>query len=108
MSNSQFFDICGYKKGWKTNFFLPPLLLLLLDPGSGIRDPGPGMDKTNDPGSGINIYGSATLAIKRPMFCQLVGKQCPSACDTLMKEYARVPPWVFLSPSFLQCRWAFV
>jgi hypothetical protein len=28
------------KKGLTTNFFLPSLLLLFLDPGSGIRDPG--------------------------------------------------------------------
>jgi hypothetical protein len=26
-----------------------------LDPGSGIRDPGSGMGKNQDPGSGINI-----------------------------------------------------
>jgi hypothetical protein len=29
--------------------------LLFLDPGSEIRDPGSGMSKNQDPGSGINI-----------------------------------------------------
>ncbi len=38
-----------------TNFFHPSLLLLFLDPGSGIRDPGSKMGKNQDPGSGINI-----------------------------------------------------
>jgi hypothetical protein len=38
-----------------TNFFHLSLLLLFLDPGSGIRDPGSGMGKNQDPGSGINI-----------------------------------------------------
>jgi hypothetical protein len=38
-----------------TNFFHPSLLLLFLDPGSEIRDPGSGVGKNQDPGSGINI-----------------------------------------------------
>ncbi len=38
-----------------TNFFHPSLLLLFLDPGSGIRDPGSAMGKNQDPGSEINI-----------------------------------------------------
>jgi hypothetical protein len=38
----------GTKKGLTTNFFYPSLLLLFLDPGSG-------MCKNQDPGSGINI-----------------------------------------------------
>ncbi len=37
------------------NFFHPSLLLLFLDPGSEIRDPGSGMGENQDPGSGINI-----------------------------------------------------
>jgi hypothetical protein len=36
-------------------FFHLSLLLLFLDPGSEIRDPGSGMGKNQDPGSGINI-----------------------------------------------------
>jgi hypothetical protein len=36
-------------------FFHLSLLLLFLHPGSGIRDPGSGMGKNQDPGSGINI-----------------------------------------------------
>ncbi len=36
-------------------FFHPSLLLLFLDPGSEIRDPGSGMGKNQDPGSGTNI-----------------------------------------------------
>jgi hypothetical protein len=52
-----------------TNFF-SPLLLLFLDPGSGIRDPGSGIRdpgwvkiRIRDPGSGIRDKhpGSATL-----------------------------------------------
>jgi hypothetical protein len=31
--------------------------------GSGIRDPGSGMNKYSDPGSGIKHPGSATLAV---------------------------------------------
>jgi hypothetical protein len=48
-----------------TNFFHPSLLLLFLDPGSGIRDPGSGMGKNQNPGSGIwdKHPGSATLHI---------------------------------------------
>jgi hypothetical protein len=41
-----------------TIFFYPSLLLLFLDPGSGMaknQDPGSGMAKNQDPGSGINI-----------------------------------------------------
>jgi hypothetical protein len=36
-------------------FFHPSLFYLFLDPGSEIRDPGSGMGKNQDPGSGINI-----------------------------------------------------
>jgi hypothetical protein len=36
-------------------FFHLSLLLLFLDPRSEIRDPGSGMGKNQDPGSGINI-----------------------------------------------------
>jgi hypothetical protein len=36
-------------------FFPLPLLVLLLDTGSVIRDPESGRDKNQDPGSGINI-----------------------------------------------------
>jgi hypothetical protein len=39
----------------KKKFFHLSLLLLFLDPGSGIRDPRSGMGKNQDPGSGINI-----------------------------------------------------
>ena len=42
------------KKGMTTNFFHPSLLLLFLDPGSGMgknQDPGSGMGKNQDPGS---------------------------------------------------------
>ncbi len=38
-----------------TNFFHPSLLFLFLDPESEIRDPGSGMGKNQDLGSGINI-----------------------------------------------------
>jgi hypothetical protein len=38
-----------------TNFFHLSLLLLFLDPGSEIRDPGSVMGKNRDPGSGIKL-----------------------------------------------------
>jgi hypothetical protein len=41
--------------GGTTNLFSPPLLFPFLDPGCDIRDPRSGMDKNQDPGSGINI-----------------------------------------------------
>ncbi len=43
------------KKGWTTNFYFTPLLLLFLDRGPGIRIPGSGMYRNQDPGSGIDI-----------------------------------------------------
>ena len=43
------------KKGMTTIFFHSSLLLLFLDPGSEIGDPGSGMGKNQDPASGINI-----------------------------------------------------
>jgi hypothetical protein len=45
-----FVKFVATKKGITTNF-----LFLFWDPGSGIRDPGSGMGKNQDPGSGINI-----------------------------------------------------
>jgi hypothetical protein len=37
----QLFEICGYKERYDNKFFVyPSLLLLFLDPGSEIRDPG--------------------------------------------------------------------
>ncbi len=39
----------------KKFFFTPLFFYLFLDPGSEIRDPGSGMGKNQDPGSGINI-----------------------------------------------------
>jgi hypothetical protein len=41
------------KKGMTTNFCSPLSFVAVF--GSGIRDPGSGMDKNQDPGSGINI-----------------------------------------------------
>jgi hypothetical protein len=49
-----FLKFVATKKGKTT---IPPPLLLLLDPGFEIRDPGSGMDKNQDPGSGLNIPG---------------------------------------------------
>jgi hypothetical protein len=45
----------GNNSALKLAIISTPLLLLLLNPGSGseIRDPGTGMDKNQDPGSGI-------------------------------------------------------
>ena len=49
------------KKGMTTNFFSPLSFVAVF--GSGIRDPGSGMGKNQDPGSGIRDKhtGSATL-----------------------------------------------
>jgi hypothetical protein len=46
------------KKGMTKNFFHPSLLLLFLDPGSG-------MVKNQDPGSGINIPDLELLLERR-------------------------------------------
>ncbi len=54
-NNLQFCETYGYKKRHENNFFNLSLLLLFLDPGSEIRDPGSGMGKNQDPGSGMNI-----------------------------------------------------
>jgi hypothetical protein len=44
------------KKRYDNKFFFTPLFLLLfLDQGSEIQDPGSGLGKNQDPGSGINI-----------------------------------------------------
>ncbi len=51
--NFQFCEICGYKKSLTTNLFSPLSFFAIF--GSGIRDPGSGMGKNQDPGSGINI-----------------------------------------------------
>ena len=53
-----------------TNFFHLSLLLLFLDPGSGIRDPGSGMGKIQDPGSRIRdkYPRSATLVTDEQFF----------------------------------------
>jgi hypothetical protein len=48
LNHCSFCEICGYKKGMTPIFFHPSLLLLLLDPGSG-------MGKNQNPGYGINI-----------------------------------------------------
>ncbi len=54
----QFCEICGYIKNYDNNFFFTPLFCCcfwIRDLGSEIRDPGSGMGKNQDPGSGINI-----------------------------------------------------
>ncbi len=45
-------------------------MLLFLDPGSEIRDPGSGMGKNQDPGSGIKDKhpGSATLVVVHNLY----------------------------------------
>jgi hypothetical protein len=65
-----FLKFVATKKGVTTNFFYPSLLLLFLDPGFGIRDPGSGMGKNQDPGSGINIPD--------PQHCSLICMRIPS------------------------------
>jgi hypothetical protein len=54
----QFCKICGYKKWFDIkNFFTPVFCCCfwIRDSRSGIRDPGSGRGKNQDPGSGINI-----------------------------------------------------
>jgi hypothetical protein len=48
-----FMKFVATKKGLTTNFFSPLSFVAVF--GSGIRDPGSGMGKNQDPGSGINI-----------------------------------------------------
>jgi hypothetical protein len=48
-----FNKICGYKKRYDNTFFSPLSFVAVF--GSEIRDPGSGMGKNQDPGSGINI-----------------------------------------------------
>ncbi len=68
-------------------FFHLSLLLLFLDPGSGIRDPGSGMGKNQDPGSGIRDPGY-TSPIRntgsRPHGLWRPGKRAPNS--TLMTK----------------------
>ncbi len=47
------------KIGRTTNFFSSLSLLLFLDPGSEIRDPGSGMDKNQDPRLSSRIHNTA-------------------------------------------------
>jgi hypothetical protein len=51
--NLQFCEIYCYKKRYDNYFFSPLSLVAVF--GSGIRDPGSGMGKNQDPGSRINI-----------------------------------------------------
>jgi hypothetical protein len=48
-----FVKFVATKKGLTKIFFSPLSFVVVF--GSGIRDPGSGMDKNQDPGSGINI-----------------------------------------------------
>jgi hypothetical protein len=49
-----------------TNFFSPLSFVAVF--GSGIRDPGSGMGKNQDPGSGINIPDPQHWVSKNPSF----------------------------------------
>jgi hypothetical protein len=76
------------KKGLTTNFFSPLSFIAVF--GSGIRDPGSGMGKNQDPGSGINIpdpqhWCYLPLPTGRPLF--LAGTE------------ARSSPFLFLPTS---------
>jgi hypothetical protein len=48
-----FVKFVATKKGMTTNFFSPLSFVAVF--GSGIRDPGSGMGKNQDPGFGLNI-----------------------------------------------------
>ncbi len=54
-----------------TNFFSPLSFVAFLDPGSEIRDPGSGMGKNQDPGSGINIPDPQHCEHPRKFFQEL-------------------------------------
>ncbi len=57
LKNVQFCEIFGYVKSYDNKFFFTPLFCCcfwIRDPRSGILDPGSGMGKIQDPGSGIN------------------------------------------------------
>ncbi len=80
-------------------FFLPSLLLLFLDPGSGIQgirdprsgiqDPGSGMGKNQDPGSGINIPD--------PPHCAKAKKAASVGASLSAYLLKEARPWVLLS-----------
>jgi hypothetical protein len=48
-------------------------LLLFLDPGSKVRDPGSGMGKNQDPGSGLNIPDPQHWPIRNSFFPDTAG-----------------------------------
>ncbi len=56
---NNFVKFVATKKRFENFFFHPSLCLLFLDPGSGIRDPGSGMGKNQDPGSTSRIRHTA-------------------------------------------------
>jgi len=58
----QFCDICGYKKGKKTNFFSSFSFVAVFR--SGIKDPRSGMEKKSGFGIRNNHTGSATLVVE--------------------------------------------
>jgi hypothetical protein len=87
-NNLQFCEICGNIKSYDKKFFFTPLLLLFLDPGSGIRDPGSGMGKNQDPRSGIRDKhpGSATLLARLVARLPVTASPLDSNPDTLQKS----------------------
>ncbi len=80
------------KKCLTKKFFHPSLFYLFLDPGSGIRDPGSGMGKNQDPGSGINIPDPqhclpASLLLKSFLWIQV---------QDFKKGWMEASPFLFL------------
>jgi hypothetical protein len=77
-----------------SNFFSPLSFVAVF--GSGIRDPGSGMGKNQDPGSGINIpdllhclklsaFISAAL-VKRPRCCEQASVFNRPVCEVLLNQ----------------------
>jgi hypothetical protein len=73
-----------------TNFFHPSLLLLFLNPESGIRDPGSGMGKNQDPRSGINIPDP---------------QHCTQLCDVNNTGDTLSPVSLLPTINYCRCRW---
>ncbi len=77
------------RNGLTKTIFHPCLLLLFLDPGSEIRDPGSGMGKNQDPGSWIRDKhpGSATLC--RTISKQRLPRDCHVKADLMKIDLSR-------------------
>ena len=82
------------KKGMTTNFFSPMSFIAVF--GSGIRDPGwdpgSGMSKNQDPGSGTRDKHPGSATVLKTLFC----KQCFSPLNTFIRKGKDPKLWIWL------------